>query len=76
MDRIGVQSYKEGRMEICLWNYVEQNYDEILWKIRTVPKMRGCWCKRCEDKSPVPDWFIPFIHWFGGDRWWRVVRHI
>ena len=52
------------------------NYDEILQKIRTVPKMRGCWCKRCEDKSPIPDWFVLFVCWFGGDGQWRVVCHI
>ena len=53
-----------------------QNYDEILQKIRTVPKMRGCWCKRCKDRSPVPDWLVLFVHRFGGDRQWRVVCHI
>ena len=63
-------------MEISWWNYVGQNYDGILQKIRTVPRMRGCWCKRCEDKFPVPDWFVLFVHWFESDRWWRVVHHI
>ena len=62
MGRISVQSHKGGRTEISWWNYVGQNYDEILWKIRTVPRMRGCWCKRCKDKFPVPDWFILFVH--------------
>ena len=53
-----------------------RSYDEILQKIRTVPRMRDCWCKRCEDKFPVPDWFVLFVHWFGSDRQWRVVCHI
>ena len=52
------------------------NYDEILQKIRTASKMRGCWCKRYKDKFPVSDWFVPFVHQFGGDRQWRVVRYI
>ena len=76
MGRIGVQSHKGGRTEISWWNYVEWNYDEILQKLRTAPRMRDCWCKRCKDKSPVPDWFVPFVHQFGGDRRWRVIHHI
>ena len=76
MDRIGVQNHKGRRTEIFWWNYVGQNYNKILQKIRTVSKMRGCWCKRYEDKSLVPDWFVLFVHRFGDDRRWRVIHHI
>ena len=76
MDRIRVRSHKEERTEISWWYYVGLSYDEILRKIRTVPRMRGCWCKRCKDKFPIPNWFVLFVHQFGGDRQWRVVLYI
>ena len=40
--------------------------------IRIVPRIEGCWCRRCRDRFQVPDWLIQFVRRSESGRQWRV----
>ena len=40
--------------------------------IRIVPRIEGCWRRRCGNRFQVPDWLVWFVHWSEGGRQWRV----
>ena len=59
-------------MKTSWWSYVVQSYGGIQQTIRIVPRIEGCWRKRCRDRFRVPDWLVWFVHWSEGGRQWRV----
>ena len=59
-------------MENSWWSYAVWSYGGIQWTIRLVPRIEGCWQRRCGDRFQVPDWFVQFVCQSEGGRWWRV----
>ena len=48
-------------METSWWSCAVQSYGGIPWMIRIVPKIEGCWCRRCRDRIRAPDWLVRFV---------------
>ena len=47
--RCKVHIHREWRMEISWWSYAVWSYGGQQ-TIRIVPRIEGCWCRRCRDR--------------------------